>query len=50
MRKVFVNLLVIVVMAAIIFLLPKDILTTLMVAYCIGTLVCYIADKDWEKK
>lgn len=50
MRKVFVDLLVIALMVAIMFLLPEDILTRLMVAYCIATLIYYIADKGWEKK
>jgi hypothetical protein len=50
MRTIFVELLVIAVMAAIIFLLPEDILTRLMVAYCVATLIYYIADKGWEKK
>ena len=50
MRKVFVDLLVIAVMAVIIFLLPEDILMRLMVAYCIATLIYYIANKGWEKK
>lgn len=49
MRKTFVELLVITVMAAIMFLLPEDILTKMMVAYCIATLIYYIADKGWEK-
>lgn len=50
MRKIFVDLLVIAVMAAITFLLPEDIITKMMVAYCIATLIYYIADKGWEKK
>ena len=50
MRKIFVDLLVIAVMAAIIFLLPEDILMRLMVAYCVATLIYYIADKGWEEK
>ncbi len=50
MRKVFVDLLVITVESIIIFLLPEDILTELMVAYCIVTLIYYITDKGWEKK
>ena len=50
MRKIFVDLLVFAVMAAIMFLLPEDILTKLMVAYCIASLIYYIADKGWENK
>ena len=50
MRKIFVELLVIAVMAVIIFLLPEDILTRLMVVYCVATLIYHIADKGWEKK
>ena len=50
MRKIFVEFLVIIVMAAIVFLLPEDILTKMMVSYCVATLIYYIADKGWEKK
>ncbi len=50
MRKIFVDLLVIAVMAVIVFLLPEDILTRLMVAYCVAVLIYYITDKGWEKK
>lgn len=50
MRKIFVDLLVIAVMSAIIFLLPEDIITKMMVAYCVATLIYYIANKGWEKK
>ena len=50
MRKMFVELLVIAVMGVIMFLLPEDILTKMMVAYCVATLIYYIADKGWEKK
>lgn len=50
MKKIFVDLLVIIVQGVILFLLPEDILTKLMVAYCVATLIYYIADKGWEKK
>ena len=50
MKNIIVNLLIIAVMAAIIFLLPEDILMRLMVAYCVATLIYYIADKGWEEK
>ena len=48
MRKIFVELLVIAVMAAIVFLLPEDIIIKMMVAYCVASLIYYIADKGWE--
>jgi len=50
MKKILVDLLVITVQGVILFLLPEDILTKLMVAYCVATLIYYIADKGWEKK
>lgn len=50
MSKVFVDLLIIAIQTAIVFLLPEDILTRLMVAYCVASLIYYIADKGWEKK
>lgn len=50
MKKILVDFLVIAVQSVILFLLPEDILTKLMVAYCVATLIYYIADKGWEKK
>ena len=47
--NIVVEILVVAVMTIIVFMLPEDILTRMVIAYAIMTLIYYIGYKGWEK-